>query len=66
MKKVNIFLKIALSLNSTKNLQIDDEMKMAYIPEGTYFMGSKRFFSGTKQRITTTSSESKRFLHGYS
>ena len=32
MKEVEYISKNRLSLNSIKNLQIDDEMKMAYIP----------------------------------
>ena len=38
-----------LSLNSTKNIKLDDEMKMAYIPEGTYFMGSSDSFQALRE-----------------
>ena len=33
-----------LSLNSTKNIQLDNEMKMAYIPEGTFLWGQAILF----------------------
>lgn len=40
-----------LSLNSTIQLQKDDKMKMAYIPEGTFFMGSSDSFQALSREL---------------
>ena len=47
MKELQYISKNRLSL-ILLNIQIDNEMKMAYIPEGTFFMGSSDSFHGTK------------------
>ena len=41
----------SLSFNSKKNIQIDDEIKMAYIPEGTYLMGSSYSFQALSREL---------------
>ena len=38
-------------MNSTKNIQLDNEMKMAYIPEGTYAMGSSDSFQALSREL---------------
>lgn len=43
--------KNGLSLNSTQHIQKEYEMKMAYIPEGTYSMGSSDPFQALKREL---------------
>ena len=41
----------SISFNSKKNIHIDDEIKMAYIPEGTYLMGSSYSFQALSREL---------------